>query len=68
MSPQVEFAYNATRALGIEHTPFEANFGFSLEEAPGMVFGMPLSIAASQDTTQRSKSVRELHTLVLTLL
>jgi hypothetical protein len=26
------FAYNATRPLGIEHTPFEANFGFSLEE------------------------------------
>jgi hypothetical protein len=23
---QVEFAYNASRALGIEHTPFEANF------------------------------------------
>jgi hypothetical protein len=27
--PQVEFAYNASRALGIEHTPFEANFGLS---------------------------------------
>jgi hypothetical protein len=27
--PQVEFVYNASRALGIEHTPFEANFGFS---------------------------------------
>jgi hypothetical protein len=26
-----EFAYNASRALGIEHTPFEANFGFSPE-------------------------------------
>jgi hypothetical protein len=31
---QVEFAYNAFCALGIEHTPFEANFGFSLEEPP----------------------------------
>jgi hypothetical protein len=30
--PQVEFAYNGNRALGIEHTTFEANFGFSLEE------------------------------------
>jgi hypothetical protein len=28
----VEFADKATRALGIEHTPFEAEFGFSLEE------------------------------------
>jgi putative transposase len=26
--PQVEFAYNASRALGIEHTTLEANFGF----------------------------------------
>jgi hypothetical protein len=32
MLSQVEFAYNASRTLGIEHTPFEANFGFSLEE------------------------------------
>jgi hypothetical protein len=30
--PQVEFAYNASRALGIEHTPFDANFLFSSEE------------------------------------
>jgi hypothetical protein len=30
--PQVEFAYNAFCALRIEHTSFEANFGFSLEE------------------------------------
>jgi hypothetical protein len=29
---QAEFAYNASRALGIGHTPFEASFGFSLEE------------------------------------
>jgi hypothetical protein len=27
--PQVDFAYNASHALGIEHTPFEANFRFS---------------------------------------
>jgi hypothetical protein len=33
--PQVEFAYNTSRALGIEHTPFEANFGFSHEEPHG---------------------------------
>jgi hypothetical protein len=32
--PQVEFACNATRALGIEHTPFEGNSGFSPEEPP----------------------------------
>jgi hypothetical protein len=38
--PQVEFAYNASRALGIEHTPFEANFGFSLEEPPDLLFTM----------------------------
>jgi putative transposase len=35
--PQVECAYNASRALGIEHTPFEANFGFSAEEPPDLL-------------------------------
>jgi hypothetical protein len=28
MLPQVEFAYNAARALGIEQTPFHANLAF----------------------------------------
>jgi hypothetical protein len=28
--PQVKFAYNATRALGTKHTPFEANLNFPL--------------------------------------
>jgi hypothetical protein len=28
MLPQVEFAYNTTRALVTEHAPFEANFSF----------------------------------------
>jgi hypothetical protein len=30
--PQVEFMYNASRALRIEHTPLEASFGFSPKE------------------------------------
>jgi hypothetical protein len=47
--PQVEFAYNASRALGIEHTPFEANFGFSHEEPPHLLFSMRPSIPVSQD-------------------
>jgi putative transposase len=47
--PQVEFAYNASRALGIEHTPFEANFGFSHEESPYMLLSMRPSILVSQD-------------------
>jgi hypothetical protein len=38
--PQVGFAYNASRALGIEHAPFEANFGFSFEEPPDLRFSM----------------------------
>jgi hypothetical protein len=40
MLPQLEFAYNATRALGIEHFPFEANFGFCYEEPPNLMFSM----------------------------
>jgi putative transposase len=47
--PQVEFAYNASRALGIEHTPFEANFGFSHEEPLDLLFSMRPSIPFSQD-------------------
>jgi hypothetical protein len=42
--PHVEFAYNASRALGVEHTPFEANFGFSPEEPPYLSFRMRPSI------------------------
>jgi putative transposase len=49
--PQREFAYNASRALGIEHTPFEANFGFSPEEPSDLLFNMRPSISLSQDAT-----------------
>jgi putative transposase len=49
--PQVEFAYNASRALGIEYTPFEANFGFSPEEPLDLLLSMRPSIPFSQDAT-----------------
>jgi hypothetical protein len=49
--PQVEFAHNASRELGIEHTLFEANYGFSPEEPPYLLFSMRPSIPASQDAT-----------------
>jgi hypothetical protein len=62
--PQVEFAYNASRALGIEHTPFEANFGFSPEEPPNLLFRMRPSIPVSQDATERLRLLHEVHTLV----
>jgi hypothetical protein len=42
--PQVDFAYNATRALKVEHKPFEVNFGFSLEEPPDLLFNMRVFI------------------------
>jgi hypothetical protein len=32
MLPQLEFVYNATRTIGVEHTPFVVNFGFSPKE------------------------------------
>jgi putative transposase len=51
--PQVEFAYNASRALGIEHTPFEANFGFCPEEPPYLLFSIRPSIPVSQDASER---------------
>jgi hypothetical protein len=64
MLPEVEFAHNASRALGVEHTRFEANFGFSLEEPPGMLFNVRPSIRVSQDATLRLKLLYELHALV----
>jgi hypothetical protein len=60
----VEFTYNASRALGIEHTPFEANFGFSHEEPLDMLFSMRPSILISQDATERLRLSHEVHTLV----
>jgi hypothetical protein len=52
--PQVEFAHNDSRALGIEHTPFEANFGFSLEEPPDLLFSMrpPITVRKTQQTVK----------------
>jgi hypothetical protein len=64
MLPQVEFAYNVSRALGIEHTPFEADFGFSHEEPPDMLFSMRPSIPVSQDATERLRLLKEIHILV----
>jgi hypothetical protein len=66
--PQVEFAYNASRALGIEHTPFEANFGFSLEEPPDLLLSMRPSIPISQDAAERLRLLHEVHTLVRSVL
>jgi hypothetical protein len=47
MLPQVEFAYNASRALGIKHTPFEAYFSFSPKEPPDLLYNMRPSIPVS---------------------
>jgi hypothetical protein len=66
--PQVKFAYNALRALGIEHTPFEADFGFSPEEDLYMMFRVRPSIPVSQDATKRLKLLQEIHTIVRSML
>jgi hypothetical protein len=68
MLPQVEFAYNATRALGIEHSPFEANFGFSPLEPLNKLFGMRPSIPFSQDAFERLKLLHYSHALACTVL
>jgi hypothetical protein len=64
----VEFAYNASHALGIEYTPFEANFGFCLEEPPNVLFSMRPSIPVSQDATKRFKLLHEVHAPVRSVL
>jgi hypothetical protein len=66
--PQAEFAYNASRALGIEHVLFEANFGCSHEEPPYPLFSMRPSIPVSQDATKRLRLLHEIHTLVRSVL
>jgi hypothetical protein len=68
MLPQVEFAYNAFRALGIERTPFEANYGFFLEEPPHLLFIMRPSIPVSQDALERLRMLKEVHNLVRSAL
>jgi hypothetical protein len=49
--PQVEFTCNASRALGIEHTPFKVSFGLSPDKPPNLLFSMRPSIPGSQDAT-----------------
>jgi hypothetical protein len=66
--PQIKFAYNTFRALGIEHTPFEANFGFSVEELPYLLFSMRPSIPVSQDASERLRLLQEVHTMVRSAL
>jgi transposase InsO family protein len=68
LNPQVELAYNASRALEIEHTPFEANFGFSSEEPPDLLFSMRPSIPVSQDATERLRLLHDVHTMVRSVL
>jgi hypothetical protein len=62
--PHVEFAYNASRALGIEYTPFGANFGFSPEEPIDLLFSMRPSNPVSQDASERLKLLQEVHAMV----
>jgi hypothetical protein len=64
----MEFAYNATRALGIEHTLVEANFGFSPEEPLDMLFRMRPSIPASQDKSKRLRLLQELNAMIRAVL
>jgi hypothetical protein len=66
--PQVEFAYNASPALGIEHTPFEADCGFYPEEPQDLLFSMRMSNPISQDATKRLRLLHEIHTMIRSML
>jgi hypothetical protein len=68
MLPQVEFAYNATRAIGIEHNPFDTNFGFSPDKPIDKLFNMRPSVLVSQDVLERLKLLHEVHVVVRTML
>jgi hypothetical protein len=64
----VEFVGNASRALGIEHTRFEANYNFSHEKPPGLVLPLRPSIPASTDAQERLQHLCEVHELVTFVL
>jgi hypothetical protein len=67
MLSQVELGYKSTRALGIDYTPFAANFGFSHEEPHDLLFNMRLSILVSHDASKRLRLLHEVHTLLRTV-
>jgi hypothetical protein len=60
--------WNAYRALGIEHTPFEASFELSLEEPHDLLFSMRPSILISQDALERLRLLHEVHALERSVL
>jgi hypothetical protein len=65
---QIEFAYNSSRALGIEHTPFEANYGLSHGEAMDLLLPMRPSIPISKAVGERLQHLRGVHELVIFVL
>jgi hypothetical protein len=69
--PKVEFAYNASRALGIKHTPFEASYGFSPKEPPEcrtLLLPMRPSIPISRAVEERLQQLRKKHELLTFML
>jgi hypothetical protein len=58
----------ASRALGIEHTPFEAYFGLSPKEHLDLLFNMRPSIPVSQDASARLRLLHEIHALAHSVL
>jgi hypothetical protein len=68
MLPQVVFAYNATRAPGVEHTPFKSIFGFSLDEPLDIMFNMRPSILICQHAIERLQQLRDLNMLARSVL
>jgi hypothetical protein len=50
---QVEFAYNDSRALGIDHFPFQGKNGFNLEEPRDLFLPMRPSILVSMVAQKR---------------
>jgi hypothetical protein len=64
----VEFAFNNSRASGIDHTPFETSYGFSHEELPDLLLPMRPSIQVSMAVHEHLQRFREVHELVTPVL
>ena len=66
--PMMEFSYNSSKALGIEHAPFEAVYGYVPETPPDLLFPMRPTIPLSVDAQMKIKQMRDVHTLVRSIL
>lgn len=66
--PLIEFSYNSSKALGIEHAPFEVIYGYVPETPPDLLFPMRPTIPLSTDAQTKIQQMKDIHELVKSIL